>query len=35
MSEPIWNAFLTERDKAVFGKAGFGARFTNELLDAI
>lgn len=26
MSEPIWNKFLTERDKAVFGAAGYGAR---------
>jgi nicotinamidase-related amidase len=26
MSEPIWNEFLTERDKAVFGGAGYGAR---------
>jgi len=26
MSEPIWNAFLTERDKQVFAVAGFGAR---------
>jgi len=26
MSEPIWNQFLTERDKQVFGVAGFGAR---------
>jgi len=26
MSEPIWNQFLTERDKAVFGAAGYGAR---------
>ena len=26
MSEPIWNQFLTERDKAVFAAAGFGAR---------
>ena len=26
MSEPIWNKFLTERDKAVFGAGGFGAR---------
>jgi hypothetical protein len=25
MSEPIWNKFLTERDKAVFA-GGFGAR---------
>lgn len=24
--EPIWNQFLTERDKAVFGSAGYGAR---------
>src|SRR3979409_2074894 len=26
MSEPIWNNFLTERDKAVFGTSGYGAR---------
>jgi maleamate amidohydrolase len=26
MSEPIWNKFLTERDKAVFGTSGYGAR---------
>lgn len=26
MSEPIWNAFLTERDKQVFAAAGFGVR---------
>src|SRR6267154_4007809 len=26
MSEPIWNQFLTERDKAVFGPSGYGAR---------
>ena len=26
MSEPIWNKFLTERDKQVFGAAGYGAR---------
>lgn len=26
MSEPIWNKFLTERDKQVFATAGFGAR---------
>ena len=26
MSEPIWNKFLTERDKAVFAAAGYGAR---------
>lgn len=25
-SEPIWNKFLTERDRAVFGAAGYGAR---------
>jgi maleamate amidohydrolase len=24
--EPIWNKFLTERDKAVFGDSGYGAR---------
>ena len=24
--EPIWNQFLTERDKAVFGTSGYGAR---------
>ena len=26
MSEPIWNQFLTERDKAVFATAGYGVR---------
>ena len=26
MSEPIWNEFLTERDKKVFAAAGYGAR---------
>jgi nicotinamidase-related amidase len=26
MSEPIWNKFLTERDKAVFKASGYGAR---------
>jgi nicotinamidase-related amidase len=26
MSEPVWNKFLTERDKAVFAAAGYGAR---------
>src|SRR5439155_19143839 len=26
MSEPIWNEFLTERDKAVFAASGYGAR---------
>src|SRR5271166_2062213 len=26
MSEPIWNKFLTERDKAVFAAGGVGAR---------
>jgi nicotinamidase-related amidase len=26
MSEPIWNAFLTEQDKAVFAAAGYGSR---------
>jgi nicotinamidase-related amidase len=26
MSEPIWNEFLTERDKQVFAAAGYGAR---------
>jgi nicotinamidase-related amidase len=26
MSEPIWDAFLTERDKAVFAASGYGAR---------
>jgi nicotinamidase-related amidase len=26
MSEPIWNKFLTERDKQVFEAAGYGAR---------
>jgi nicotinamidase-related amidase len=26
MSEPIWNKFLTERDKEVFAAAGYGAK---------
>ncbi len=26
MSEPVWNKFLTERDKQVFAAGGFGAR---------
>jgi len=26
MAEPVWNQFLTERDKAVFAAAGYGAR---------
>ena len=26
MSEPVWNKFLTERDKAVFTTSGYGAR---------
>ena len=26
MSDPIWNRFLTERDKRVFAAAGYGAR---------
>jgi nicotinamidase-related amidase len=26
MGEPVWNAFLTERDKAVFKASGYGAR---------
>jgi maleamate amidohydrolase len=26
MSEPIWNKFLTERDKAVFANSGYGTR---------
>jgi maleamate amidohydrolase len=26
MTEPIWNEFLTERDKAVFATSGYGAR---------
>ncbi len=26
MSEPIWNKFLTERDKQIFSNAGYGAR---------
>jgi maleamate amidohydrolase len=26
MNEPIWNEFLTERDKAVFATSGYGAR---------
>jgi hypothetical protein len=25
MSEPVWNKFLTERDKAVFDASGYGA----------
>jgi len=25
-SEPVWNRFLTERDKQVFAAAGYGAR---------
>ena len=25
-SEPVWNKFLTERDKAVFNTSGYGAR---------
>ncbi len=33
MSERIWDKFLTERDKQVFAKAGFGTRqgFINTL----
>ncbi len=26
MTEPVWNQFLTERDKAVFAASGYGAR---------
>lgn len=26
MSEPVWNQYLTERDKAVFAVSGYGAR---------
>ena len=26
MPEPIWNKFLTARDKAVFATSGYGAR---------
>lgn len=26
MNGPIWNSFLTERDKKVCGNAGYGAR---------
>src|SRR5229473_870072 len=26
MNEPIWNQFLTERDRAVFANSGYGAR---------
>src|ERR1043165_9193647 len=26
MSEPVWNKFLTERDRQVFGASGYGAR---------
>jgi maleamate amidohydrolase len=26
MSEPVWNQYLTERDKAVFAASGYGAR---------
>lgn len=26
MSEPIWNRFLTEQDKAIFAASGYGAR---------
>ena len=26
MKEPVWNQFLTERDKQVFGDAGYGQR---------
>ena len=26
MTEPVWNKFLTERDKAVFDSAGYGTR---------
>ena len=26
MTEPVWNKFLTERDKAVFEASGYGTR---------
>jgi len=26
MSEPVWNKFLTERDKAVFNASGYGTQ---------
>ena len=26
MSEPVWNQFLTERDRAVFDASGYGTR---------
>jgi maleamate amidohydrolase len=26
MAEPVWNKFLTQRDKAVFAASGYGAR---------
>ena len=26
MTEPVWNKFLTERDKVVFAAAGYGVR---------
>ena len=26
MNEPVWNQFLTERDKQVFAASGYGAR---------
>jgi maleamate amidohydrolase len=26
MNEPVWNKFLTERDKQVFAAAGFATR---------
>ena len=26
MSEPVWDEFLTERDKQVFETSGYGAR---------
>ena len=30
MSEPVWNKFLTERDKAVFAVSGYGARGASD-----
>ena len=34
MSEPIWNKFLTDRDKAVFGASGYGARRLRQAAGA-
>lgn len=31
MSEPIWNKFLTERDKQVFAAGGYGAARRGQL----